>query len=83
MANLRELRYDRGLQRQFVAKKVGICGKHLNDIEASKVSLTDNVAKRLSNLYELDVKEIRNMYEEGKNETIRGHKEAGPVANTN
>ncbi|WP_291568631.1 helix-turn-helix transcriptional regulator [Clostridium sp. UBA2485] len=66
--SLRKLRYDKGLQRKFVAEKIGICGKHLNDIEVGKVNLTDNIASKLSNLYNVKLEEIRSMYEEGKNE---------------
>lgn len=66
--NLRDLRNERGLKRKYVAEMVGICGKHLNDIEAAKVNLTPKVAEKLSNIYQLDSKEIFEMYLEGKNE---------------
>lgn len=68
MTRLRELRYKRGLQRKFVAEKIGICGKHLNDIEIGKVNLTDDVAKKLADVYAEDVENIKYMYKEGKNE---------------
>lgn len=68
MTSLRKLRYNAGLQRKFVAQKVGITGKHLNDIEAGKVNLTDNVAKRLANVYNIDVETIKKIYMEGKRE---------------
>ena len=66
--NLRDLRNKRGLKRKYVAEMVGICGKHLNDIEAGKVNLTPKVAEKLSNIYQLDSKEIFEMYLEGRNE---------------
>lgn len=66
--NLRDLRNKRGFRRNYVAEIVGICGKHLNDIEAGKVNLTPKVAEKLSDIYQLDSKEIFEMYLEGKNE---------------
>jgi len=80
MTGLRKLRYDKGLQRKFVALKIGICGKHLNDIEIGTVSLTVDVAKRFSDFYEIEVNEINNMYMEGKNETIRSFKKTGSTS---
>jgi len=64
--NLRQLREGRGYQRKFVAKKIGICGKHLNDIEAGKVNLTEKVAVKFSEVYDIELNKIKNMYEEGK-----------------
>ena len=66
--NLKEFRANKGFQRKFVVAGVGICGKHLNDIEAGRVNLTDNVATKLSELYSVDVNTIKTMYKEGKNE---------------
>ncbi|QXE20426.1 helix-turn-helix domain-containing protein [Clostridium sp. 001] len=66
--DLKELRSDRGFQRKFVATKIGISGKHLNDIEAGRVNLTTSVATKFSNFYGIDVTAIKEMYEEGKNE---------------
>lgn len=80
MTALRKLRMNRGLQRKFVASKIGICGKHLNDIEGGKVNLTNNVAKRFSEFYDLEVKEIENMYMEGKDEAIRNSKKTKPTS---
>ena len=68
MTTLRNFRDNtKGLQRQFVAEQIGICGKHLNDIEAGRVNLTDNIAKKLSVLYEVNIELIRDMYAESKN----------------
>lgn len=64
--NLRELRNKRGLRRNFVANMVGICGKHLNDIEGGRVNLTRKVAEKLSKVYQLDIEEIFKLYKEGK-----------------
>lgn len=64
--SLRNFRNKRGLRRGFVADAVGICGKHLNDIEGGRVNLTQKVAEKLSAVYQLDVEEIFKMYEEGK-----------------
>ena len=64
--DLRNLRNKRGLRRNFVADKVGICGKHLNDIERGRVNLTQKVAERLAELYQLDIEEIFQMYKEGQ-----------------
>ncbi|KZL88663.1 helix-turn-helix transcriptional regulator [Clostridium magnum] len=69
--NLREFRYIKGLQRQFVASKVGICGKHLNDIESGRVNLTVKVKQKLSDLYKTDEKDIESMYKEVRNEKER------------
>ncbi|MBS6502898.1 MAG: helix-turn-helix transcriptional regulator [Clostridium sp.] len=65
--NLRELRKSKGIQRQYASEKIGICGKHLNDIEGGRVNLTDKVAKKFSELYQLDIKNIFEMYKEGRN----------------
>ncbi|MDP4179062.1 MAG: helix-turn-helix transcriptional regulator [Bacillota bacterium] len=64
--NLRELRRKNGYQRKFVAEKVNICGKHLNDIEAARVNLTEKVANKLSIFYNIELDKIKNMYLEGK-----------------
>jgi transcriptional regulator with XRE-family HTH domain len=72
--DLREFRKAQGLQRKFVAIKVGICGKHLNDIEAGRVNLTDKVAFKLSEVYGADLSEIKHMYQEGKNGKHRDYK---------
>lgn len=64
MTSLRKFRYDKGFQRQFVASKIGICGKHLNDIESGKVNLTNNVASKLSKFYGVETNYIKTMYME-------------------
>lgn len=66
--NLRELRNKRGLKRKYVAETVGICGKHLNDIEGGRVNLTQKVAEKLSKLYQLDIEIILGMYKEGQSD---------------
>lgn len=66
--NLRELRNKRGLRRNYVAEIVGICGKHLNDIEGGRVNLTQKVAEKLSELYQLDIGKVFEMYKEGQND---------------
>ncbi|ABS33223.1 helix-turn-helix transcriptional regulator [Clostridium botulinum] len=66
--DLRQFRNNRGLQRKFVASKIKISGKHLNDIEAGRVNLTDKVALRFSHLYSVNIQKIKQMYKEGKNE---------------
>lgn len=71
MMNLRKFRNSKGLQRKFVASKLKISCKHLNDIEAGRVNLTDNVALRFSNFYGINIEKIREMYKEGKNDQIR------------
>lgn len=63
---LRQLRNKRGLRRKFVASNLNICGKHLNDIEAGRVNLTENLAGKFSDFYGIDVGKIKEMYEEGK-----------------
>lgn len=65
--NLRNLRNERGLRRSFVANMVGICGKHLNDIERGRVNLTHKVAEKLADVYQLDIEEIFKLYKEGQN----------------
>lgn len=72
--NLKKFRDNEGFQRKYVVSKIGISGKHLNDIEAGRVNLTDKYATRLSEFYGVDINVIKNMYEEGKDETIRGFK---------
>ena len=69
--NLKKLRDIKGFQRKFIVSKIGISGKHLNDIEAGRVNLTDDIAKRFSDFYNIEVEEIENMYEEGKSETSK------------
>jgi transcriptional regulator with XRE-family HTH domain len=64
--NLRELRASRGFQRRFVVSHIGISSKHLNDIEAGRVNLTEKCAKRLSEFYSIDINTIKSMYLEGK-----------------
>lgn len=72
--NLREFRYSKGLQRQYVSSQIDISGKHLNDIEIGKVNLTDKIASKLSTLYNVEISTIKSMYEEGKNEKKRNTK---------
>jgi len=64
--NLRNFRNKRGLRRNFVADAAGICGKHLNDIEGGRVNLTQKIAEKLAELYQLDVEEVFEMYKEGR-----------------
>ncbi|GCD12218.1 MULTISPECIES: helix-turn-helix domain-containing protein [Clostridium] len=78
--NLKEFRDSRGSQRKFVVANIGICGKHLNDVEAGRVNLTDNVATKLSQFYNVSVDTIKKMYEEGKNETNRDTKKASAAS---
>lgn len=66
--NLKELRTSRGYQRKFIVSQIRISGKHLNDVEGGRVNLTDSVATRLANFYNIDVNSIKKMYEEGKYE---------------
>lgn len=80
--NLKELRTSKGIQRKFIASQIGICGKHLNDIEAGRVNLTEKVANRLALFYGLDISDIRRMYEEGKNGEQRGFKKAKRTTRT-
>nr|WP_025775187.1 helix-turn-helix transcriptional regulator [Clostridium botulinum] len=72
--NLRQFRNSKGLQRKFVVSRIDISGKHLNDIEAGRVNLTDKMASKLAIFYKLDIKKIKEMYEEGKNEYFRCYK---------
>ena len=51
-----------------MAEISGICGKHLNDLDGGRVNLTQRVAEKLSDVYQLEIKAIFKMYEEGKNE---------------
>ena len=78
--NLKIFRDNKGFQRKFVVANIGICGKHLNDIEAGRVNLTDNVATKLSEFYDVEVKEIKTMYAEGKDGTIRNFKKTSPTS---
>ncbi len=66
--NLRQFRNSKGLQRKFVVEHIDISGKHLNDIEAGRVNLTDKIALKLANFYKINIKKIKEMYEEGKND---------------
>lgn len=78
--NLRQLRGSRGYQRKFVIDHIKISGKHLNDVEAGRVNLTDKVANKLANFYGLDVDIIKRMYKEGKNEEQRDSKKAKKIS---
>lgn len=64
--NLRKYRYEHGFTRKFISSKVEISGKHLNDIEAGKVNLTESIAKKLSEAYGVDLDDIKQMYREGE-----------------
>lgn len=77
--NLKELRANKGFQRKFVVAKVGISGKHLNDIEAGRVNLTDKVAARLSEIYGINVSNIKEMYQEGKDEKLGDYKKTSKI----
>lgn len=77
---LKELRKGKGIQRKFIAEKIGICGKHLNDIEGGRVNLTDKIAKKLSNFYGLKINDIKKMYKEGKSEGKRNSEKAERIA---
>lgn len=68
MKNLRAFRYDKGLQRKYVAEKIGISGRHLNDIEVGKVNLTDNVAIKMAEVYGVSLEIIKYLYQGEKNE---------------
>lgn len=78
--NLREFRYSKGLQRQYVSSQIDISGKHLNDIEIGKVNLTDKIASKLSTLYNVEISTIKSMYEEGKNEKKRNTKKTSAAS---
>jgi DNA-binding XRE family transcriptional regulator len=78
--NLKTLRETKGFQRKFAVSKIGISGKHLNDIEAGRVNLTDNCAEKISQFYGVNIDDIKNMYEEGKNETSGGCKKTSPTS---
>jgi transcriptional regulator with XRE-family HTH domain len=69
--NLREDRANKGLQRKFVVSKIGISSKHLNDIEAGRVTLTEKFAVKLSQFYGVDINLILEMYKEGRNAECR------------
>lgn len=64
--DLRQFRNNRGLQRKFVASKIKISGKHLNDIEAGRVNLTDKVALRFSHLYSVNIQKLSKCIRRGK-----------------
>jgi len=77
---LKEFRANKGLQRKFVVTKVGISGKHLNDIEAGRVNLTDKFAVKLSKFYKVDISTIQTMYKEGRNEECRDIKKTSATS---
>lgn len=66
MDNLRKYRDKCGFQRRFISESIGITGKHLNDVEAGRVNLTNNVAGKLADVYGLNVDIIKKMYKAGK-----------------
>ena len=77
---LKEFRDNRGFQRKFVVASVGISGKHLNDIEAGRVNLTDKYAIKLSKFYCVDINNIKKMYKEGKHGECRDIKETSSTS---
>ncbi|WP_297436963.1 helix-turn-helix transcriptional regulator [uncultured Clostridium sp.] len=56
--NLRKLRYENGLTRDYVSKQLEITGDHLNAIERGAARLTSDKAFILSKLYRVDVDKI-------------------------
>lgn len=70
--DLREFRKGKGYQRQFIATNVGICGKHLNDVEAGRVNLTKKVALKLSEVYKVNISKVIDMYMEGRTRYEKG-----------
>ena len=56
--NLRELRYENGLTRDYVSKKLKITGDHLSAIERGAARLTSDKAFILSKLYKVDIDKI-------------------------
>ena len=69
--NLKEFRDGRGSRRKFVADRVGIDGSHLNAVEGGRVNLSEKLAVKLSQFYDVDINIIKTMYKEGKNEECR------------
>lgn len=78
--NLKEFRAFKGFQRKFAVARVGISSKHLNDIEAGRVNLTENCAVKLSDFYDVSINVIKNMYEEGKSETSKNIEKTGSTS---
>jgi|GEM_PF-1867030 len=78
--NLKEFRDLKGFQRKFAVARVGISSKHLNDIEAGRVNLTENCAVKLSEFYDVSISIIKDMYEEGKCEPSRDYKKTSPTS---
>lgn len=77
---LKEYRDSKGLRPSFVATAIGVCRKHLNDIENGRVNLTENRADNLSQFYGINVNTIKEMYEEAKNEKFRHSKKASTTS---
>lgn len=65
--DLKQFRAKKGFQRKFVVAGIGISSRHLNDVEAGRVNLTDKVAVKFSVFYGVEVSTIKIMYLEGKN----------------
>lgn len=58
MYELREIRESKGLKREFVAKKLGVCPDHLNVIERGKSLLNLLQIKKLSQIYNIPFGEL-------------------------
>lgn len=56
--DLRKIREENGYKRDFVSKKLGITGDHLNAIERCSARITIDKAYILAELYKKDVRDI-------------------------
>lgn len=62
MHRIKEILNDKGLTQEWLSKKIGINKIHLNKILNDKASLTKTLAKKISNLPEMDMSEEELMY---------------------
>ncbi|WP_039241166.1 helix-turn-helix transcriptional regulator [Clostridium botulinum] len=58
---LRELRISKGILSSFVAKKLEISCRHFTRIETGEGYLTKERAKKLSEIYNVSISEIKKL----------------------
>ena len=62
MNRIKDILNDKGLTQDWLSKKIGINKIHLNKILNDKASLTKTLARKISNLPEMDITEEDLMY---------------------
>lgn len=67
---LRKLRKEKGFTRMFIAEKLKINAKYLNEIERGQGAMPMTRAKLLGELYDTDYEKILNMWRKKNDEGV-------------